>query len=174
MRFAPWVENAVSNHPWDLSGTPNTGSVAASTGCVGAQCITNDVGAPNPVGAWLYQDLVTTTGQTYNLSFFFYPAGTGTNELRVLWGGTTVFDQVDIPNDFVYKQYTFSGLAATSGTTRLEFLARQDLSSNGLDDVCVSSTQDCSQAATVPERATIFLVGSALVGMHRLVRGRRS
>src|SRR5438552_3325386 len=71
--FAPWVANPSSIRPWVVtgpSGFAHTGQFYASTGCVGAQCMTP---GPDPGGAWLYQDLATTPGATYNLSFWYAP-----------------------------------------------------------------------------------------------------
>src|SRR5690349_5840839 len=73
--FANWVANPSSGFAWSVSsGAQHSGQFYADTGCVGAPCITPD---PNPAGAWLYQDLATTVGQSYVLSFWYFP-GSGT------------------------------------------------------------------------------------------------
>ena len=153
---APWVVQG-----WGVTtGGAHTGSYYAETPCVGAGCI-----APAPgSGAWLYQDLATTVGATYTLTFYYYPGpGTYGTELQVLWGasgtqlttggagvcsGNCVFDNTSV-NSTSYVQYTVNNLVATSATTRLEFLGRQDPSSDGLDDVVVQLT-NAAPATPVP------------------------
>ena len=80
--LAPWVANPSSSFPWVMtgpSGFGHTGQFYASTQCVGAQCMSPD---PDPDGAWLYQDLVTTPGATYDLSFWYTPDGGPNSSLR--------------------------------------------------------------------------------------------
>ena len=158
--FAPWVARG-----WGVGGAggAHTGTHYADTGCVGGPCI---VPAPG-TGAWLYQDLATTPGATYQLTFYYFPGpGTvaGQAELQVLWGasatqlttggpgacsGNCVFDNTSI-GPSAYTQYTVANLVATSATTRVEFLGRQDPSYDGLDDVAVQLTRLPATATGVP------------------------
>ena len=177
-----WVVNTNADLPWIVQASPGRsdkiafdGTFYANTGCVGPQCITNDVGSGSPVGAWLYQDLATPMGTTYTLSFEFSSEGPPM-ELLVLWNGSEVEDLVDLPNpvpDTQYTLYTVSGLTVTSGTTRLEFIGRQDPGYDALDNVCVSSTTDCGVPSSVPEPATSFLFGGGFSGLGLLAIGRR-
>src|SRR5579872_6551918 len=74
----------------------HSGTLEAYTQCVGAPCITGPT-------SFLYQDLATTAGQTYDLSFWYRFQGpsspVGPNELRTLAGGTVVSDLVNQPNN---------------------------------------------------------------------------
>ena len=75
--------------------------------------------------------------------------------------GSSVIDLVNIASG--YNQYSVSSLLASSRTTRLEFLGRQDPSFLGLDDVDVQGT--------IPEPATLALLAGGLLligGLRRL------
>jgi hypothetical protein len=170
--FAPWVANPASSFAWGVNpSAPHAGGFYAETGCVGAQCISPD---PDPAGAWLYQDLTTTNGQSYNLSFWYFPGGGTPNELQVRWGGGGVLDLVNNGTGSTYNLYTVSGLVANGSSMRLEFLGRQDPSFNGLDDECVDTPGGvCASASTVPEPTSLVLMGTALLGLRRAVRRTR-
>jgi hypothetical protein len=63
--FTSWTVNG-----WDVDTiggdvTPHSGTYFADTGCVGAGCF-NDVS-----GAFFFQDLATTMGATYTISFWY-------------------------------------------------------------------------------------------------------
>ena len=174
-----WTVNLNSDLPWNVQpggdggsngNGPFAGTYYASTGCVGAPCITNDIGAGSPVGSWLYQDLSTSIGTTYTLSFEFSSAGTPM-ELQVLWGGTLEADLTGLSGG-PYTLYTVGNLTASSTTTRLEFIGRQDPGYDALDSVCVSSSTDCGVASAVPEPFSFALTGFGLAALG-LARFRR-
>lgn len=161
--FAPWVENLSPSggFRWEVgTGTtngisPHSGTHFAQTGCIGSSCIANDT---HPTGNWLYQDLATISNLTYDLSFFYTPGpGSSGAELQVLWGGNMVFDNTSIGST-TYTQYVVPNLLATSSSTRLEFLGRQDPSFDGLDDVSVTPS-------TVPEPGTLALFAAGLAAL---------
>ena len=153
---------------WSIgTGNSYTGSYYAYTGCVGAGCITG----PEP--ASLSQTLATAAGQTYTLTFEFMTQGNGTpNELDVLWNGTSVLDLG--PGGTLgpissYTLYTVSNLSATSSSSTLTFLGRQDPAYDALDNVDVEP----NQTSSIPEPSTWLLMGgAALLPLLRAARRR--
>jgi hypothetical protein len=142
----------------------HSGTMDADTGCVGAGCIVPD---PDTGGAWLYQDLATVPGQTYSLTFWFASDGTPM-ELMVLFDSTTAVDLVGIPQGGYIQYSNTTTMTASSSTTRLEFLGRQDPGWNSLDDI------DVEAVAGVPEPMSFVLAGAGLaaVGLFRRKRSR--
>lgn len=71
-----------------------------------------------------------------------------------------------------YQQYSFSGLVATSTSTQLKFVVRNDPVFSGLDDLFVDATPvvDATPAA-VPERATWIFTTAGLSTMVLRRRG---
>lgn len=180
--FTGWTASSYGGHGgarWEIySGAgAHTGTHYASTGCNGSSggtCIAPDPGA----GAWLYQDLATTPGTQYTLTFYYAPGGAtggGVAELQVLWGpsgsplttggngsctGSCVFDNALIGSS-TYTKYTMT-LTATSTSMRLEFLGRQDPQLDFLDDVSVVAP---SPNTPVPPSLPLTLAGLACVGL---------
>jgi hypothetical protein len=119
----------------------------------------------------LTQNLLTTTGQSYDLTFWLSnaPFGTSTQIFQVWWDGQIILDEHDT-TQFSYTQLTFSDLVATGGVTTLMFKGRNDPGSYSLDDVSVTDG-----VAPVPEASTwsIGAAVTALLGLH-FFRSRRS
>lgn len=167
--FSGWTQS-----DWFIDTTnPNSGVYDASTGCGGVSCTT--VGDPN--SAYLYQDVATTVGTTYTLSFF-YNSGqlpTSASELLVLWGDptapslSTVADFADIDTSGAYVQYTGT-VMATSMTSQVEFLGRQDLDFYYLDDVSLTVTTT-GPTPKVPEPQTFWLMLGGGVLLYARSRG---
>jgi hypothetical protein len=166
--FTGWT-----NSGWFIDTTnPNSGVYDASTGCSGASC--TSVGDPN--SAYIYQDVTTTVGTTYDLSFF-YDSGqdpTFGSELLVLWGNpaapslSTVVDFVDVDTSGAYAEYTGT-VTATSSRSELEFLGRQDLDFYYLDDVSLTA----SVTSAVPEPRALSPIATGLLALLlALVRKR--
>jgi hypothetical protein len=188
--LSPWVS---TGGEWEVgTGPSHTGTHFAGTGCVGTPCMTppptsNDSGD-------LHQDIPTTPGAVYSLTFFYFPGpadGDESNiaELQVLWGptatqlvnggaatctGNCVFDNNSIGST-TYVQYTVNNLVATSTSMRLEFLGRQDPSSDGLDDVSLVQTGTATPTGTpAPSSAILALIGLTGAGLYwRFMRSRR-
>jgi hypothetical protein len=148
-----WTANSISNNPWAVTaGGPTIGGFSASTGCVGDSCI-NGTSAQQ---ASLSQTITTVSGQNYVLGFFFKPNAGTPNELKVLFGNTVAFDLVNTAGTSALVAYSTT-VAATSNSTTLTFLGRQDPGFDRLDDVSVNAT-----GTSTPEPSTLLLVGGLL------------
>lgn len=144
--------------PWIIdTSRPHSGSVEIANECVGATC--TDV----LTGSYFFQVLNTTIGGRYDLSFWAFFEG-APDEIKVTWGDSTApvtsaITAIDIVNPAVlddqYNQYYVSGLLATSTTTRLQFLGRQDPGLIlGVDDISVVQN---------PEPSTTLLISGGLL-----------
>lgn len=185
--LSPWVN---VDDEWEVDTHPaHSGLNFADTGCVGSQCLTPTSGD----SGGLYQDIPTTPGGIYSLTFFYFPgpaSGEESNiaELQVLWGptatqlvnggaatctGNCVFDNNSIGST-TYVQYTVNNLVATSNSMRLEFLGRQDPSSDGLDDVSLVQTGTVAPGTPAPSSSILVLIGLIGAGLYwRFMRSRR-
>ena len=101
-----------------------SGKFAAALGSVGSD-------------ATLSQNVQTTAGQQYAVSFWLANHGSGPNDFTVTWNGQTELALVN-KSAQGYTQYSFTA-TGTAGTSHLEFDARQDPSYWSLDNVSVAA-----------------------------------
>ena len=131
------------------SGDVHTGGFAAKMGPEGSE-------------GSLSQDLVTTPGQWYSVSFWLKNDGAPNNIFNVYWSGSPIFNGINLPSA-PYTQYSYLE-QATSSTTTIGFSFRNDPGFFCLDDISVSP---------VPLPGTLMLMGSGLSGLVGIARWRR-
>jgi hypothetical protein len=139
----------------DVPSYANSGLNSVATGCNVHACV-----ATLNQGAYFQQALATTSGQTYNLSFFVGESEGPPSEFSVFWNGNLIADVVNpanstFPGPFV--MFDYSGLPATGDSTVLQIHGAQFFGHIYFDDVSVSA---------VPEPSTwaMMLIGFAGLG----------
>jgi len=153
---------------YTLSGNVDVGNTVYVTGDPSLVHSGTYAAGLGPIGSlgFLSQTLATIPAQTYELSYFLQSDGLTPNEFQTIVGGTTLFDQTNIPAQ-PYTQYTFD-FVASSASTDLTFGSQNDPSYFYLDDVSVTS------ASSVPEPSSMsgVLVFGAL-GIGFLLKRQR-
>ena len=154
---------------WTQGGnTSNTGvdMDSAHSGSFGAFM------GPSKSPGSLSQNLSTTAGSIYELSFFMFgggegselPGGFGGIFFQVFWGGVMIFDTSTPPVS--YQQFQFFNLTASGPTTELKFVFQNDPSFFHLDDVVAG-------ISAVPEALSTLWLALPVIGMLGFVQLRR-
>jgi hypothetical protein len=130
----------------------------------------------------IYQDLATTAGQEYDLTFLFsgHPEGDPVKTMHIFWDGTDLgtFAWIVGPTqsfaDMLWSPLTLTVLA-TSATTRLEFRSTTTTPCAGPDPSCGFAIDGVSvmTVSSVPEPATLALVGGGVLALGALTTTRR-
>jgi len=141
---------------WILSGNPIPGNVDGSMPHSG-QFAANLFAAGTP--AFMEQQLTTTPGSVYTLTYFLDSDGQTPNQFSAQVNGSTLFDQANIPVQ-PYTLYSFS-FTATGASTDLKFGFRNDPGMFHLDDIAVDA---------IPEPAVMFF----LIALAVLIFARRT
>jgi hypothetical protein len=138
--FTGWTQTDNAGLTFVSSSVVNTGTYAASFGTV----LHN---------SFLSQDIATTAGQTYEVSFFLNTDGGMTSFFSASFAGFTGVTLMN-PPAAPYSQITFQALAS-GPTSALSFAFRDDPGFIHIDDVSVT------QLASVPGP----VVGAGLPGL---------
>jgi len=119
---------------WSGNGVVTNGARYAHSGTYGVQ-----FPAPGQTSGGLLQNVPTTPGTNYLLSFWLNCDGTTPSEVLVWWNGTNLMDRVDLPNvgwtNLQFRVYT------TGTQTPLEFDGNDSGGGYfGLDDISVTAS----------------------------------
>ncbi len=167
--FTPWVPGGWGINSVDASTLGSFGNDFAYTGCIGGSCVDENLAAQTN---FLYQDVATVAGATYTFSFHYRSFASSTNEIKAFFDGGKVADLSNAPAFFPGGSAPFaffSTTAVASGTTtRIGFIARDDLGDMLLDEVSL-----VGGGGTAPEPSTWFLIGSSVAVLCVLRRHNR-
>ena len=150
---------------WSLAG--NSGFISITTNAHSGQHAASFGAIGSDTNLSQTQNLSTTAGATYVLSYWLTNLGGPTNDFSVDWGGSLVTGSSLLnAQPFAYTQFSFD-VVATSAMTALQFNFRQDPSSWNIDDISVN-------AVAVPEPSTLAIGGvSGLLALAYGLRRRK-
>lgn len=126
-------------------------------------------GAIGSLDDTISQVLPTVAGESYILDFFLaHDATDNQNDFHAIWNGTPVLNLVNA-SSFPYTEFTFD-VVATGSSTTLAFAGREVPAWFSLDNVSVNP--DPANDSTIPEPASVVLLGSVLICLARYALGR--
>ncbi len=169
--------NLVTNGSFE-SGDFSGWTVTGDTGFIGVCDVTtcpgnyppqdgNFAGFFGPVGdtATISQEIATTPGTQYTLSFYLAAPSNGTPNYFSVTFGSAQFTLDNFGASFDYNHFLLT-TTATDSQTELSFTFRNDPAYWFLDNVSVMA----GNQGSTPEPGTLVLFGSGLVGMIGVAR----
>jgi hypothetical protein len=149
---------------WSAGGFTGVDMSSAYAGDYGAYLGTTEV------PSFISQDLTTTPGSIYDLSFFLQGFETKNTShtnvvsgfestFQVFWNGVMVLNLVN-PDPFQYTQFNLTGLAATGAATNLQFVYSGGGLFFNLDNVAVNAA-----ITAVPESLSSLWLVLPVAGM---------
>jgi hypothetical protein len=147
---------------WTQFGNTGFTSVVCGGGAAEGSCFAS-FGQVGSIGG-IFQNLATTSGALYDISFWLENTGGPTNSFGFTWDGGYLQTYSDA-GSFGWTHYTFLNQPATTASTGLVFAFRQDPSFWHLDGVSVSSS--------IPEPSTVLLLAAGLLALGARAAKRR-
>jgi hypothetical protein len=133
----------------NMPNPPHSGMFCAELGAVG-------------VDDHFWQDLATTPGQSYHISFWYLSDGGSPADLHVTWGGVEIYSEINSPaHPYVLHEFD---MVATGTTTRLDFGAYNTPTFNALDDVSVKVMSAAAPGHSGHSHPAILDAAAALPG----------
>jgi hypothetical protein len=155
---------------WTVSGDTTFNGVCDVSTCPGgfAPEDGNFAAFFGPVGdtATIGQEIATTPGSQYTLSFYLADPSGGTPNYFSVQFGTAQFTLSNFGVAFGWQQFQLTE-TATGTETPLSFTFRNDPAYWFLDNVVVTQG---GQGGTTPEPGTLVLFGSGLLGVVGIAR----
>ncbi len=158
--FANWTVTPGTTGTTDIQ--VRSGSSYSPTGGYGASFA--QYGSPSPPYDTISQNIATTPGATYTISYFLQNNGGPSNEFEAFWNGSRFQDIVNA-NAFSFVKYTFTE-TATSSVTTLSFSGYQEPEQFALTNITV--TPNSNFATTLPggeTTGTLTVNAAALVSI---------
>lgn len=166
---------------WTTGGNRGVDMDSAHSGTYGAfMDLTEGV-------TFVSQDLNTTAGSLYDVSFFLQAVGSKslshTNAIggfgttfEVFWNGILVFN-LDNSDPFAYTQFNLAGLAATSSITNLRFVytfsGDESVINGGFNPVFFNLDDVAANAVGVPESLSTLWLMLPATGMFLASKRQR-
>jgi hypothetical protein len=152
--FSGWTVSDINFAHIVGNGLQHSGNFAAQLGTA------NDISTVS-----LDQNIATTAGHTYSLSFWLANDGGTFNEFIAAFNG--VITDMTLPTPQGYTHYTFDNLVAAGDTTTLVFIFSHDSSFFRFDDVSLVDT------TVTPEPASLTMLGIGVLGAAGYALRRR-